>query len=336
MRKQFLLSFLFLFIFISFLEAQTVEEMTAEKAQKEKELAELKPQAEDLAGKVATLEADVAALADKLTPYPRWDLGAFGTLGLNVANFNDWLSKEKPSTVATNIGVTANLFANLDQKKYFWRNSLGLNLGWLKFEDKTEIERAEFEVASDALNYTSLFGYKLNDKIAVSALAEYRTAILREKLNDPGFLDIGVGVTLTPITDLVIVIHPLNYNFVFSKGDLEYESSLGAKIVVDYKKEIIPNLAWRSNLSAFFSYEDTRNFSNWTWVNGFSTTVKGIGVGLEVGFRNNRQEGYNAYKVSENASPDLTVDDFDSSPSTADNPLQTYWVLGFSYAISSK
>ena len=335
MRKQLLILF-FALVLTNFLHAQTVEEMQAEKAQKEAQLAELKT----LAEQIPTLEADIAALTDKLTPYPRWDLGAFGTLGLNVANFNNWLSKEKPSTVATNIGITFNSFANLEQKKYFWRNNLGINLGWLKFEDKDRSlsePKPEFEVAADALNFTSLFGYKLNEKIAVSALAEYRTAILREKFNDPGFLDIGVGVTLTPITDLVIVIHPLNYNFVFSKEEFTYESSLGTKIVADYKKEIIPGLAWRSNLSAFLSYSDARNFSNWTWINGFSTAVKGIGVGLEIGLRNNRQEGYNAYLAENGLSADaVKIDDFDDGTPAGENPLQTYWVLGLTYAISNK
>ena len=34
-----------------------------------------------------------------------------------------------------------------------------------------------------------------------------------------GYLDAGVGATWTPVTDLVVVIHPLNYNFVFADND---------------------------------------------------------------------------------------------------------------------
>ncbi len=48
---------------------------------------------------------------------------------------------------------------------------------------------------------------------------------------------LGVGATWTPIKDLFVVIHPLNYNFVFSSGDAIFESSLGAKIVADYSKD---------------------------------------------------------------------------------------------------
>jgi len=165
MRNRLLL-LIVAFAFANFLTAQTIQEMTAQKAQKEKELASLKPQAEELAGKVEALEADIAGLVDKITPYPRWDVGALGTIGINSANFSDWLSKDKPSTSSTSIGVSSSVFANLDQEKYFWRNSAGLNLGWIKFQDKSQIQQNDFEVAADALNIVSLLGYKLNDKWA--------------------------------------------------------------------------------------------------------------------------------------------------------------------------
>jgi hypothetical protein len=84
--------------------------------------------------------------------------------------------------------------------------------------------------------------------------------------------------------------------------------------VADYTKTIVQGLNWKSNLSAFLSYEN-QDFSNYTWVNTFSTAYKGIGIGLDVGLRNNKQEALAA--------------------GLNDNPLQTYWVLGLSYAISS-
>jgi len=106
----------------------------------------------------------------------------------------------------------------------------------------------------------------------------------------------------------------LNYNFVFSTSEFDFKSSLGAKIVADYTKKITENIAWKSNLSAFMSYEGS-DLSNWTWVNSFSTAYKGIGIGFDVGLRNNKQEALAASKT--------------------DNPLQSYWILGLSYALSS-
>ena len=48
---------------------------------------------------------------------------------------------------------------------------------------------------------------------------------------------------------LKLVVHPLNYNFVFAKNDAVFESSLGAKIVADYTKSF-GKLNFKSNLSS--------------------------------------------------------------------------------------
>src|SRR5687768_15382858 len=282
--RIYLTSLLILSIVFTF-QAQTQEELLAKKAEKEAELALIEPELKDLSAKAETLKAEIATLTEQTTPYPRWDVGALGNAGLNFASFNDWLSKSSPNTTAFNIAVTTNGFANLQQPKYFWRNNANLTLGWIKFDDKDDPEDSnEFQVAADAFNASTLFGYKLSETFALSSLGEYRTSVLDDKLNNPGYLDIGAGVTWTPIVDLVVVVHPLNYNFIFSRGDYEYQSSLGAKFLVDYKKEITKGIAWKSNLSAFMSYEKM-DLSNWTWVNGFTTARKGFGIGLDVGLR---------------------------------------------------
>src|SRR5690606_2069992 len=111
--------------------AQTLEEMTQEKTRKEAELAEKEAQLKSLTGEVEALKTDVATLTDKITPYPRWDIGANGNVGVNFATFSDWLSKSQSSTTAVNLGMTLSGYANMDQKKYFWRNGGNLTLGWL-------------------------------------------------------------------------------------------------------------------------------------------------------------------------------------------------------------
>ena len=295
--------------------AQTTEELQQMKEEKSAELTKLKGELDELTGKVDALKGEVASLTDQLTPYPRWDKGVLGTLGMNFSNFNDWLLRDQPNTSAVNIGFSSTAFVNGDFENTFWRNNLTLTLGWLKFDDKDNPDDVDdFQVSADAFNVTSLFGYKLSDKIAISTLGEYRTSILEDRFNNPGYLDLGVGATWTPIQDLVVVVHPLNYNFVFSDSDFDFQSSLGAKVVADYTRAITKGVNWKSNLSAFLSYEGS-DLSNWTWVNGISTAVKGIGIGLDVGLRSNQQEA-NAAMLS-------------------DNPLQTYWILGLTYAVSS-
>ncbi len=315
MKRLFTILIACSFFLYNGLHAQTTAELEAEKAAKSATLDSLKKEFKALEKQVNKLQSDVASLTDQLTPYPRWKKGLLGNVGLNIANFDSWLPKDQPSTSAINIGVTSTAFINGDWENAFWRNSANLTLGWLKFDNKDNPDDIdEFQVSADALNVVSLYGYKLSPKFAISTLGEYRTSVLDGKFNNPGYLDLGVGATWTPVTDLVVVVHPLNYNFVFADEEFNFESSLGAKVVADYTKTIVQGLNWKSNLSAFLSYENP-DFSNYTWVNTFSTAYKGIGIGLDVGLRNNKQEALAA--------------------GLNDNPLQTYWVLGLSYAISS-
>jgi hypothetical protein len=114
-----------------------------------------------------------------------------------------------------------------------------------------------------------------------------------------------------------VVIHPGNYNFVFSDSGSVFESSLGAKIVADYTKKY-GKLSVKSNFSTFQSYEDA-DYSNWTFTNSFGYTVwKGIGLGFELGLRKNKQEAANFQGAT---------------LANADNNLQSYWLFGLSYSL---
>ena len=291
----------------TFMYSQTLEELKAELGPKKDSIAALTTRINSIEGKINAL--------------PGWKKGAFGTIGGSLSGFDNWYSKSNPNSSAGNIGFTVNAFANLLEDKYFWRNSANVNLSWVKIDDKDDAtDDSSFQEATDVFSITSLYGYKLSEKFAISTLGEYRTTIL-SNFNDPGYLDIGVGATWTPIADLIVVIHPLNYNFVFSNGESVYESSLGAKIVADYTKKL-GAVNFKTNLSAFYSYKDS-DYSNWTWTNSFGYTLwKGIGVGFDLGLRQNKQEALN-YTLIED--PDATFD-------TVDNKLQTYWMFGLNYS----
>ncbi len=298
------------FLTISAAFAQTADELKALQGPKKDSIAAIQ-------GRVDALQAQIDAL-------PGWKKGAFGTIGANLSGFSNWYSKGEANSSAGNIGVTVNAFANLQQEKFFWRNSGNLNLAWVKFDDKDDpTDDDSFKEATDVFTITSLYGQKISEKFAISTLGEYRTTLL-SNFNDPGYLDLGVGVTWTPITDLVVVIHPLNYNFVFSDEDAIFDSSLGAKIVADYTRKI-GNVSFKTNLSMFQSYE-TSNLSNWTWINSFGYTLwNGIGLGFEFGLRDNKQEALNFALNGPNPDAGATFDN-------VDNELQTYWLFGLNYA----
>ena len=310
--KKIVFTMLSVFV-LAFSQAQTADELKAKLGPKKDSIA-------DIQGRADAIQAQIDAL-------PGWKTGAFGTIGGSISGFNNWFSQGTPNNSAGNIGFTVNGYANLLQEKFFWRNSANVNLQWVKFDDEDDpTDDDGFKEATDVFNISSLYGRKLSEKFAVSGLAEYRTTIL-DNFNDPGYLDLGVGATWTPITDLVVVIHPLNYNFVFSEGETVFESSLGAKIVVDYTRKI-GDINFKTNLSAFQSYESS-DLSNWTWINSFGYTLfSKIGVGFEFGLRGNKQEAVNFAQANVADGVDPSTITFDN----VDNDLQSYWLLGLNYA----
>jgi len=289
--------------------AQTVDVLKAEKATKK--------------DSIAAIQGRINAIQGKLDAMPGWKKGAFGTIGGSISSFSNWYAQGTPNNNSGNIGFTVNAFANLKQENFFWRNSANANLAWVKLDDKDDATDSDkFEETTDVFTITSLYGRKITEKFAVSVLGEYRTTILNN-FNNPGYLDLGLGATWTPIEDLIVVIHPLNYNFVFSDNDAIFESSLGAKIVADYTRKI-GAINFKSNLSMFQSYK-TEDLSNLTWTNSFGYTLwKMIGVGFDFGLRSNKQEALN-YSLNQTPATATSFDD-------VDNKLQTYWMLGLNYA----
>ncbi len=284
--------------------------------------AELKAEKKAKNDSIAAIQGRVSAIQKEIDNMPGWRKGAFGTIGGTLSNFNNWYAQGTPNNSSGSIGFTVNAFANLKEEKFFWNNSLNANLSWVKLDDKDDdTDSDEFEATTDVFTITSLYGRNLTEHFALSALGEYRTTIINN-FNDPGYLDLGIGGTWTPIQNLVVVVHPLNYNFVFSNEDAIYESSLGAKIVADYTRKI-GAINFKTNLSSFLSYESS-DLSSVTWTNSFGYTLwKMIGVGFDFGLRSNKQE---ALDYSNNTLGN--TDTFD----TVDNDLQTYWMLGLNYS----
>ncbi len=277
---------------------------------------ELKKELKSKKDSIAKLESKANAIQSKIDALPGWRKGAFGTIGASLSGFNNWYARNEPNVSAGNIGITVNGFANLIEEKFFWRNSANINLGWVKLDDKDDAtDSGDFETATDVFTLTSLYGRRLNKKWALSGLVEYRTTLI-DNFNNPGFLDFGVGFTWTPTSRLVVVMHPANYNTIFSKGSSVFTSSPGGKLVADYTAKH-NNISVKSNFSMFQSYKDG-DLSNWTWTNSFGYKVwKGIGLGFEFGLRDNQQEAANFQGVTLAA---------------ANNKLQSFWLFGLSYA----
>ncbi|KXK38998.1 MAG: DUF3078 domain-containing protein [Saprospiraceae bacterium] len=296
-----IVTFIMIMLSASIISAQSLDELKAEKAK-------LEEKAAPMIKEVDAIKAEIDALNKKIAAFPGWYKGASGIIGANFLGRNRWFAAgDLSDSKATNLSGTFTGFLNRLDENYFWRNSAGLNLGWQKLKTGTEATEPKFEPVADVFNVSSLFGYNITKKLAASALGEYRTTVIKN-FNDPGYLDLGLGFTYTPMKNMVLVFHPINYNFIFAKAGSNFTPSLGCKIVGDYTTEIIKGVNWRSNLTGFLSYKKSSpSLHNGTWTNWIGFNVwKGIGVGAELGLRYSEQEI---------------------------NKLQNYYTIGLSYKL---
>ena len=242
--KHLLLSILMVFS-ISILSAQTVEE--------------LKSMVSDKQATLDALQGEINALTTQIDEFPGWKVGGVGTLGFDLLANNNWYALGTPNSGNQALGVGLTGYANLDQDKYFWRNGLLVNLSRsTTTQDRTlgdGIEGNILTALTNGLDLTSLFGYKLSDKWALSAEGKWTSTLIEFvangegvvddeynfALNRPGVATLSAGLTWTPISNLVVLFHPLGYQ---QNWPGEFISSAGLKIGAAYAAEIIPGVSW--------------------------------------------------------------------------------------------
>jgi len=292
------------------------EKLQAERDLKAAKLGEVQAQIEALSAEQTTLAADILLLDDEILPWPRWSNNFSGTLGFNLVNTENWFLRGEPSISSTTINAASTGFVLLEHLKWYWKTDYRASLGWLKFDNKDLTEDInEFRTTNDVFQAKSIFGWRIQEKLFFSSGLYYRTSLLDNKFNDPGYLTFAAaGLTWKPVPNLVIDIAPLTYNYVITNEDDLYQSSFGNNLQITYSYPITKSLIWKTDLTAFTSYQDTQALSNWTWFNMLTTSVKGLGLVFDIGFRSNRQEAL-AFGAAEDA-------------------RQMWWMLGINYAFS--
>ena len=283
----------------------TTDEMKAQLEEKKGSLAELKKQVKDL-------EKEITTISKELIEYPYWEKGGAGLLGFDFNSFNNWATRGPDlNSSSTNIGITFNGFTNKIGEDYFWKNNGSLVLGWQKFDQNDDSESG-FQKTADVFNIQSLYGRNLSKSLSLSTLGELRTTFLENSFN-PGYFDLGIGLTWDPTSNLTAVFHPMNYNIVIASEDIIFKSSFGCKFVVNYSRKLNEMISWRTNLSGFLSYKDIDFLSNYTWTNGINIKlINDLGVGIEYSIRQSKQET--------------------SNEPLSDGDFQSYLIFGLSYA----
>lgn len=272
------------FVGLSMVSSQSIDELKAMQSEKQTMI-------DDLQAKINAAQAEVSSIQKEIDKLSGWKKGFSGIVGFDLNKSNGWAANPNPDATssALNIGLTG--FANKMGEKYFWNNKAVVTKSWQDVDLSDDEEDNLFDYGTvDILNVQSLYGYKINDKLAISAMGDLNTSV--ENFLSPGVLDLGAGVTWLPASNLTVVVHPLNYHFAFSGVDgVDTEGGLGAKIRADYNQSFSiasKKMTWNSTLMSFIPYADKEpSLFEYTWLNTLSFEIwKGIGVGIGFGLRN--------------------------------------------------
>jgi len=298
-----LFSFILLMVLsIGGLQAQTLEELKAQKADLVAKQDEKKAEAD-------AFNKDINALSKQIESLTSWQIGLSGLLGMNLNNASNWQANTNRNSSSSTLNLGLSAFANNIKEKTFWRNNLATNISWqgLDNDTKDDLDGTGFleNRNGDVLIASSLFGLRFTKGLSATALVDLNTSVFN--FFNPGTADFGIGATWTPfsIPNLVVVTHPVTYHFAFSGFEgVESQSTLGAKIKATYSLQLPGGVAWSSNLGVFIPYSgdkttisffDDDNLEQtsdeglfeYTWINSFNIADlwKGVGVGFSVGIR---------------------------------------------------
>ncbi|MGB0931776.1 MAG: DUF3078 domain-containing protein [Chitinophagales bacterium] len=302
MKKMLLLS---LMIVTFGLQAQTLEELKTQKADLLSQQKAKQAEAEAFDTKIGDLNKQIEILSG-------WQTGLSGLVGLNFGSSSNWQANANPNSSSSTLNIGINAFANNIKEKTYWRNTLTTNVGWQGLDNNTndDDDGTDFLESRnvDLLIFSSLYGFRLSEDIAITALGDLNTSVFN--FLSPGTADIGVGATWTPkaIPNLVVVVHPLTYHFAFSSFDnIDSQSAVGAKLKATYSHEFPGGIVWSSNFGAFLPYSNEKFLSfkgeneeddimeglfEYTWINSLNIADvwKGVGVGLTYGIRDAKFE----------------------------------------------
>lgn len=225
---------------------------------------------------IRTLQLESGSVTPKVpapdTSRKAWKKGGLYRLSLGQGSLSNWAAGGDDFSI--NISTTLNLYATYKKNKFNWDNSLDLAFGFLK---TTTLGSRKND---DRIDMVSKQNYSVNKKMTVGTLLNFRTQffagytfkdkskIYASNFLSPGFVLTSFGVDYKPKKELSLFLSPLTSRWIFVRNDslaskAAYGVDTGANIVnqlgafatINYQKEIVKNLSYKTRLDMFSNYK---------------------------------------------------------------------------------
>ena len=212
-----------------------------------------------------------------------WKKGGAASLVFNQIAFSNWAKGGESSVSGTS---ALSFFANFKDSDIVWDNSADFAFG-IMYSDQFETRKTE-----DKIDLSSQFGYRGFGDYYYSVLLSFKTqfaegfnypndSVLVSKFMAPAYLVMSTGmdykpnegfsVYLSPVTGRIIFVEDQNLanNGSFSvdpavkdslgniiKPGKKIRADFGAYLTLKYKKQIIENIGFKTNINLFNNYTD--------------------------------------------------------------------------------
>ncbi len=225
---------------------------------------------------IRTLQLESGSVTAKVpapdTVKKTWRKGGMYRLNLGQGSLSNWAAGGDDFSI--NVSTTLNLYATHKKKNFNWDNSLDLVFGFLK---TTTLGSRKND---DRIDLVSKQNYSVNKKMTVGTLFNFRTQffagytykdkskIYASNFLSPGYALTSLGVDYKPKKELSLFLSPLTSRWIMVRNDsLAAKASygvdtgknivnqLGAFATLNYQKEIVKNLSYRSRLDMFSNYK---------------------------------------------------------------------------------
>jgi hypothetical protein len=226
---------------------------------------------------IRTLQLESGSVAAKLplpdTSKKTWKKGGLYRLSLGQGSLSNWAAGGDDFSI--NINTTINLYATHKKNNFNWDNSLDMVFGFLK---TTTLGARKND---DRIDFVSKQNYSFDKKATVGTLLNFRSQFfngfsysskgeknLASSFMAPGYVLTSLGVDYKPKKELSVFMSPLTSRWVIVNNDSlatkaaygvdsgkNSINQLGAFATVNYNKELVKNLTYKSRLDLFSNYK---------------------------------------------------------------------------------
>lgn len=247
MKKNILLSLLFLFSLPAISQDQTVKSLKSESSK--------------------TIKKDAADTTKKL-----WKKGGLYSFNIGQGSLSNWAAGGDNFSLSVNSAL--NLFAFYQKGKDNWDNTLDFNLGYVK---TTSLGSRKND---DRFDLLSKYGYTINPKLNISGLFNFRTQFfkgysystnVRTLSSDflaPAYILLSPGLDYKPAKNISIFVSPATLRWIIVKNDTlsakgaygvipgtKSINEMGAFASINYLKEFNKYVTYKVKLDLFSNYK---------------------------------------------------------------------------------